>query len=166
APLAELNRKKSTESMVIDDDIAYEPAADGPYKLVLPFDLSRNTGFERWFNLHQNTKYRKLEVDWHSTFQALDNDEPHSSTSFLASSKKKSRVKYLIEELPTIEHMKKRRPDLYNNWLCPNCESQQETFSYVWLCLSVSHVMNQIITASKQDIVWLIIEKVTALHPG
>jgi len=96
----------------------------------------------------------------------LDNDEPSSSTSFLASSKKKSHVKYLIEELPTIEHMKKRRPDLYNNWLCPNCESQQETFSHVWLCSSVSHVMNQIITASKQDIVRLIIEKVTALHPG
>ena len=129
-------------------------------------DLSRNTGFERWFNLHRNTKYRKLEVDWHSTFQALDNDEPRSSTSFLASSKKKSRVKYLIEELPTIEHMKKRRPDLYNNWLCPNCESQQETFSHVWLCPSVSHVMNQIIIASKQDIVRLITEKVTALHPG
>ena len=34
APLAELNRKKSTESMVIDDDIAYEPATDDPFKLV------------------------------------------------------------------------------------------------------------------------------------
>ena len=42
APLAELNRKKSTESMVINDDIAYEPAADGPYKLVLPFDNKNN----------------------------------------------------------------------------------------------------------------------------
>jgi hypothetical protein len=42
APLAELNRKKSTESMVIDDDIAYEPAADGPYKLVLPFGNNNN----------------------------------------------------------------------------------------------------------------------------
>jgi len=42
APLAELNRKKSTESMVINDDIAYEPAADGPYKLVLPFDNNNN----------------------------------------------------------------------------------------------------------------------------
>jgi hypothetical protein len=129
-------------------------------------DLSRNTGFEKWFNLHRNSKYRKLEVDWHSTFKALDNDEPSSSTSFLASSKKKSRVKYLIEELPTIEHMKKRRPDLYNNWLCPNCNSQQEYFSHVWLCPSVSHVMNQIITESKQDIVRLITEKVTTLNPA
>src|SRR5205823_15065561 len=42
APLAELNHKKSTESMVIDDDIAYEPAADGPYKLVLSFDNNNN----------------------------------------------------------------------------------------------------------------------------
>ena len=50
--------------------------------------LSRNTGFERWFNLHRNTKYKKLAVYWHSTFQALENDEPSSSTSFLALSKK------------------------------------------------------------------------------
>ena len=28
--------------MVIDDDIAYEPAADGPYKLVLSFDNNNN----------------------------------------------------------------------------------------------------------------------------
>ena len=42
APLAELNRKKSTENMVIDDDIAYEPVTDGPYKLVLPFDNNNN----------------------------------------------------------------------------------------------------------------------------
>ena len=37
APLAELDRKKSTESMVIDDDIAYSPAADNHFKLIIPF---------------------------------------------------------------------------------------------------------------------------------
>ena len=43
APQAEFNRKKSTESMVIDDDIAYEPAADDPYKLVIPFGNNNPT---------------------------------------------------------------------------------------------------------------------------
>jgi len=39
APLAELDRKKSTESMVIDDKIAYSPAADDDhFKLIIPFD--------------------------------------------------------------------------------------------------------------------------------
>ena len=39
APLAELDRKKSTESMVIDDEIAYSPAADDDhFKLIIPFD--------------------------------------------------------------------------------------------------------------------------------
>ena len=39
APLAELDHKKSTESMVIDDEIAYSPAADDDhFKLIIPFD--------------------------------------------------------------------------------------------------------------------------------
>ena len=37
-PLAELDRKKSTESMVINDEIAYSPAADDHFKLIIPFD--------------------------------------------------------------------------------------------------------------------------------
>ena len=29
--------------------------------------LSHNTGFEEWFNLNRNKKYRALNVDWQST---------------------------------------------------------------------------------------------------
>src|ERR1043166_3753079 len=80
--------------------------------------------------------------------------------------KKKITCQIFNRGTSTIEYMKKRRPDLYNNWLCPNCASQIETFSHVWLCSSVSHVMNQIILHTKQDIVQLIIEKVTSLTPA
>src|SRR5256884_4679964 len=39
APLVELDCKKSTESMVIDDEITYSPAADDDhFKLIIPFD--------------------------------------------------------------------------------------------------------------------------------
>ena len=39
ASLAELDRKKSTESMVINDEIAYSPTADDDhFKLIIPFD--------------------------------------------------------------------------------------------------------------------------------
>src|ERR1043165_8907531 len=99
--------------------------------------LSCNTGFEEWFNLNRNTKYRDLNVDWQSTFYILNDDETTSTTSFASSWRKKSRVKYLIEELPTVKHVKKRRPDLYQNWLCPLCDLSKETFNHVWLCPKV-----------------------------
>src|ERR1044071_6468121 len=99
--------------------------------------LSRNTGFEEWFNLNRNKKYRALNVDWQSTFYILSDEEPTSTTSFSASGRKRSHVKYLIEELPTVEHVKKRRPDLYQHWLCPLCDLSKETFNHVWLCPKV-----------------------------
>ena len=46
APLAELDHKKSTESMVIDDEIAYSPMADDHFKLIIPFDNNNVPTFE------------------------------------------------------------------------------------------------------------------------
>ena len=40
----------------------------------------------------------------------------------------------MLEELPTVEHIKKRRPDLYNSWLCPLCNQQYETFNHIFDC--------------------------------
>ncbi|CAH1764630.1 15068_t:CDS:1, partial [Entrophospora sp. SA101] len=45
------------------------------------------------------------------------NGEENTKTSFNASNKRSFKVKKLIEELPTIESLKLRSPDLYdNNW--------------------------------------------------
>jgi ribonuclease HI len=129
-------------------------------------DISRNDGFEKWFNLHRNSKYRRLQIDWHSTFSALDNDEDSSSTSFQASSVKRSKIKYLIEELPTVEHIKKRRPDLYDNWLCPRCNSVQESFNHVWLCSNISTLMARIILETQTDLHHLVSEVVTSSLPS
>ena len=84
-------------------------------------DISRNKGFEKWFNLFRNTKYRSSWIDWDATFFILNNNDDKLHTSFSASRKKVRKLKLLIEEIPTVEHVKKRRPDLYNNWLCPRC---------------------------------------------
>jgi ribonuclease HI len=96
--------------------------------------LSRNIGFEVWIQLNRNKKYRYNNVNWASTFLALNEEENTSDTSFLSSSRKANRIKFLIEELPTVEHMKKRRPDLYNNWLCPCCLNLKEDFNHIWMC--------------------------------
>ena len=93
--------------------------------------ISRNRGFKNWINNRRNQKYRSLEIDWQSTFKALNDDEPSAETSFFASNRKVSKLKFLIEELPTLEHMKLRRPDLYKDWNCVMCHNDKENFNHV-----------------------------------
>lgn len=66
APLAELNRKKSTESMVIDDDIAYSPAADDPFKLIIPFGNNNCVPTSEISGTYLKTK------DFNYTMQLMD----------------------------------------------------------------------------------------------
>jgi len=65
APLAELDRKKSTKSMVIDDEIAYSPAADDDhFKLIIPFDNNNVSTSE--IRAYLKTK------DFYYTMQLMD----------------------------------------------------------------------------------------------
>jgi len=83
----------------------------------------------------------------------LNNDEVLSETSFHNSTVKASKVKYLIEELPTVEHIKKRRPDLYKNWFCPMCENEREYFAHVWSCPRQLSNTNYVINLAKCDLI-------------
>jgi hypothetical protein len=65
-PLAELGRKKSTESMVIDDDIAYSPAADDPYNLIIPFGNNNRAPTSEISDTYLKTK------DFNYTMQLMD----------------------------------------------------------------------------------------------
>jgi ribonuclease HI len=96
--------------------------------------VSRNIGFEKFLYLHRNSKYVNLDVDWGTTFFILNDDENSSITTTFASTCKSRCIKYLLEELPTIEHVKLRCPDLYDGWNCPSCKNEKETFSHIWLC--------------------------------
>src|SRR5436190_5201258 len=106
--------------------------------------ISKTKGFEKWFNLFRNTKYRSSWIDWDATFYILNDNGNKSTTSFTNSTIKAKKIKFLIEELPTVEHVKKRRPDLYNNWACPRCNIFDETFQHIWLCMENSRDANLI----------------------
>ena len=69
--------------------------------------VSRNSGFEKWLNLHRNDKYRTSWVDWEATFNHLNGEEAKLDTSFANSHRKRQKLQLLIEELPTVEHLKK-----------------------------------------------------------
>src|SRR5688572_24441371 len=94
-----------------------------------------------------------MSIDWKITFDILNNDENLSETSFSTSSRKSNKIKMLIEELPYIEHIKKRRPDLYKNWLCPVCEDEREFFAHIWSCPATSSNINYVINTIKQELI-------------
>ncbi|GES75128.1 ribonuclease H-like domain-containing protein [Rhizophagus clarus] len=88
-------------------------------------------GLENFINLRRNTKYRKLEVDWTSTFQCLNCDIQNNETSMSSLKIKVQKVHLLIEEIPTIKQIKKSFLEIYDNWKCPSCGLEDETFNHV-----------------------------------
>ncbi|CAB4376945.1 unnamed protein product [Rhizophagus irregularis] len=54
------------------------------------------------------------------------------------------KVHLLIEEIPTIEQMKKSLPDLYDGWMCPICGIQDKSFNHVWTCSGHYDIINNI----------------------
>jgi hypothetical protein len=61
-----------------------------------------------------------------------------------------------LEELPTVEHVRLRRPDLYENWKCPVCNRQTETFNHVWTCAKHRLILANIIYTNKKKLVSLV----------
>ncbi|CAB4420682.1 unnamed protein product [Rhizophagus irregularis] len=101
-------------------------------------------GLEKFINLNRNSKYRQLEVDWTSTFSCLNCDISNNETSVSSSKTKAQKVHLLIEEIPTIEQMKKSLLDLYDGWMCPVCGLHDETFNHVWTCSGHYGIINDI----------------------
>lgn len=120
--------------------------------------LSRSNGFHSWFNLFRNNKYTSYQVDWFNTFHSLNEGENLQTTDFILSYNKSRRIKYLIEELPTVEHLKKSRPDLYTGWFCPVCCIEKENFSHIWLCEKIIDQTKYIAQHYKKELIELIQE--------
>jgi hypothetical protein len=96
-----------------------------------------------------------MDIHWQATFFYINDDESSTTTSNYASRVKSNRVKHMLEELPTIEHLIHKRPDLYNGWNCPMCKDEKETFAHIWICKNQRHLMNQIIFNNKHFLVSL-----------
>src|SRR2546422_947446 len=98
-----------------------------------------------------NNSYQQYSHDFcesSSTFVYIFNDRVDSL----------AKLKFLIEELPTLEHMKLCRPDLYKDWNCVMCHNDKENFNHVWTCdQHLSHIQ-QIIYNQKKALIQLVKE--------
>jgi hypothetical protein len=101
---------------------------------------------ETFLNLNRNAKYRNLYIDWEMTFKNLECGESYFSTSFAESKFKRQKVKLLVEELSTIEQMKKSYYSLYKRRKCVYCNQEDETFNHIWSCVNRLEEINDLMS--------------------
>ncbi|RIA98317.1 hypothetical protein C1645_812873 [Glomus cerebriforme] len=84
--------------------------------------------------LNRHSKYFNLRSDicWDFTFAYFNSEDVSSlDTSFKTSFRKAHKLKFFLELL-IVQIIQRRRPDFYDNWKCPSCKIEQETFLHLW----------------------------------
>ncbi|GET57708.1 reverse transcriptase family protein [Rhizophagus irregularis DAOM 181602=DAOM 197198] len=83
------------------------------------------------FNSYSSTS----DIDWACTKFCLNNDKHFISHQNGRSEFCGFRIKLLLDMLPTLTTLQRRKPHLYNpSWLCPQCNSFPETLDHLWTC--------------------------------
>jgi ribonuclease HI len=111
-------------------------------------------GFHEWLSNNRNKKYKTLnlskEISWEATTRIQKNPGKNNITNYEQSKIKSFLIKNLMEELPTIEKLKIRHPDLYKTWNCCLCNEKKETYNHVWLCKNQKELMQKIIKETQE----------------
>ena len=99
-------------------------------------------------NLNRNSKFSIAEVDKKLSLKIIKEKYQKKGITmsrfrnFKDHNLKAFNIKKLMDELPTLENLKKRRPDLYaENLKCIRCNEEQEDLEYLWKCKTVSNDM-------------------------
>jgi ribonuclease HI len=123
--------------------------------------LTRIQGLEKFFNLNRNWRYRILDVKWEIVFAyigfQIEGDTTFKTDNFICK-QKRMKIQRLIEEIPTIEQMKKSSYDIYRNFRCVFCHKKKETFNHVWTCRYNRKILKQIIERTIDSMVTLLKE--------
>jgi len=102
---------------------------------------NRAKTFNNVFNSHRLTKLKDLsqcnKVDWSLTQSIISSSFIDDGTSFKNTRLKAFQVKCFTQELPCLNTLQIRRPDLYTpDWKCASCRREQEDFHHIWFCLA------------------------------
>ena len=116
--------------------------------------LLQSKRFNDVIQLPHFAKYQFLNINWNNTFLFLNDNEARAATSYQASYTKKQKLKFMLEMLPSLEVLKKRSPNLYQqNWTCCRCQIDSEDFNHIWTCRHSQNLMLSIINSTKNDLV-------------
>src|SRR5215216_2906083 len=111
-------------------------------------DYTNTKQFIDFYYLKRNSKYSQLQINWSLTFDFIKLGTP-TETSFKESRAHCRRLKFLFEQIPTIEFMKATQPTIYNSsWMYCRCNTDKEYFNHIWTCPKAKIEMKQIIIAA------------------
>jgi ribonuclease HI len=122
--------------------------------------ISKLKGHMSWTMHSFNERYLDLAVDWPSTLEHFNHDEPTYETSMKASYSKSCKIKTLLETLPVMSKMQALRPHVYDaSWSrCIKCNQQQESFQHIWICPKTIEITHQIVQAAQQRLLDLVLQ--------
>ena len=89
-----------------------------------------------------------LTVDKSLSYKILNSPDETDVTlethvKWKISKRRNFKFKKLMNELPTMEKLKIRKPILYHaDWLCSRCNKKKETLTHIWEC---SYSNNQLV---------------------
>ena len=108
------------------------------------------------------TSHSNQDINWEATWYTLKFSPfaSKSHTNFKQSSSFVFASKLLMNELPTLSHLQKTRPDLYDTeWTCPNCSDPvPETFDHIWNCSAFKNQTLALATTARNQLINLVLE--------
>ncbi|GET56229.1 RNA-directed DNA polymerase from mobile element jockey-like [Rhizophagus irregularis DAOM 181602=DAOM 197198] len=136
--LSDLDQVSPHDFLLIYDDILCE---SNPRRLFKQYSqmlwMHRLTRLSRFNFTIALSSTSDFVIDWDLTWFSL-NSEPQHDASFTrahASSHRTFKFKLFLEDLPTLEHLKRIRPDLYIDiLLCRSCLDSKEDFMHLFMC--------------------------------
>src|SRR5215216_3427784 len=112
--------------------------------------IATTQGFIDFFYLKRNFKYKYFHINWLCTFTNLKAHQDSNTTSFDNSKQHSRRIKYLTEQLPTVEFVKATQEHIYHrSWKCCRCDLENETFDHIWLCTASLPIIVDIMECTK-----------------
>ncbi|GBC32176.2 kinase-like domain-containing protein [Rhizophagus irregularis DAOM 181602=DAOM 197198] len=123
--------------------------------------LTRTQGLEKFLNLNRNWRYRLLDVKWEIVFSYINKQvigETTYKTDKFICKQKRMKIQRLIEEIPTIEQMKKSSYEIYQDFKCVFCYKKKEDFHHVWTCRHNRKILKQIIKRTIDKLIRLLKE--------
>src|SRR5436305_8119543 len=133
---------------------AYHVNTDAHFTVKSIFDaINFNTilHLKRWQDI--KVLLDRSDINWIATWAlfGFHFNERKVTTSFKHSSAISFCTKLLMEELPLLDKLVKRNPEVYKEeWKCMLCDQEQESWSHIWRC---PHLLNRLIAlqqATKQ----------------
>ena len=113
-------------------------------------DITQSIMYSNFQHLSVINKYHHLNIHWLATAFYLNDNIATACTSYEASAVKKKKIQRLIEFLPTMEVLKLRHPNVFDQtWFCVRCESDDESFNHIWECPTSWTLMRSIIQDSQ-----------------